>query len=456
MKDCFNRDVHDESQVRSGSAARTRTRYRYRELAFLRPVLATRDSWSSTLQPVPGAVLHQSALDPSQPSDSQEASCRSATQTTGDQEAGLSGLPLSQVSATGFAGTSHQRQRASDRNVMPEFLHLSSAFQNGLKALAHRVESGFALMKRGFNHMDHRFHSVDSRLDRLEADLNRPAHHFFCKIERAMAEHLSPDLQLTVMQACNNAFLQAMQQSQYGQQSVVAFPPLPPLTSFTSLPTSAAYHCTATCIPSQARHHYTTPSQSAAGYSTDTTMASGAPVWTNTATTTPAWSTGTTTPAWHTGAENTPDWSTSTETTPAAWSTATTPPARSTATSHPPMRTATAPPDRSTATAPPDMQNRSHGDTITCFSTQAMTSQVFAREGTTTGRAVSNEGNHLCQNMVSIHIQLFRGIAPHQCGVGNWLVGAMPSKKTMKRRMNELMEINIRHCGDTITCFSTQ
>ncbi|XP_073401155.1 uncharacterized protein [Dendrobates tinctorius] len=88
MKDRFNRDVRDEGQVHSGSAARTRTKYRYhRELAFLRLVLATRATWRSTLQPVPGVVLHRTTSDPSQPSDSQEASCRSATQTTGDQEA---------------------------------------------------------------------------------------------------------------------------------------------------------------------------------------------------------------------------------------------------------------------------------------------------------------------------------------------------------------------------------
>ncbi|XP_073416859.1 uncharacterized protein [Dendrobates tinctorius] len=359
MKDRFNRDVRDEGQVRSGLAARTRRKYRYyRELAFLRPVLARRATWSSTLQPVSGAVLHRMTLDPSQPSDRQEAACRSATQTSGDQEAGMSGLPLSQGSTTGFAGTSRQRQRALDRNVMPEFMHLGMAFQNSLKVLSDRVESGFTLMERGFSNIDHRFHSVDSRLDGLQVDLNRPVHHFFNKTERAKAEHFSPDQQLNVMQACNTAYLQAMQQNQYVQQSVVSFPTLPLLTIFTTVPTSAAYHCMATCIPSQAGHHYTTTSQSAVGHSTTTTMASTAPVWSiTTATRPPAWSTAP--PSWSTAtysparstttATGPPTWSTA----PPSWSTTTYSPARSTATTSDPARsTATTSPPRSTATTP--------------------------------------------------------------------------------------------------------
>ncbi|XP_073425178.1 uncharacterized protein [Dendrobates tinctorius] len=274
MKDRFIPDDRAEGQVRSGSAARRRRKYRYyRELAFLRPVLASRayvfflfcyyyvffsstgdasckymilmfslsfhSTWSSTLQPVPGAVLHRSTSDPSQPSDSQEASCRSATQTAGDQEAGPSGVPLSQVSVTGYAGTTRQRQRASDRPIMPEFMLLSEAFKGSIKVLSARMESCFSLMERGFNHMEHHFHSVDQRLDRLEADLNRLVHHFFSKIEQGIAEHLSPEQQLSVLQACNTAYLQAMQQNRYVQQSVVSFPTVPLLTRFTTLLTSA-------------------------------------------------------------------------------------------------------------------------------------------------------------------------------------------------------------------------
>ncbi|XP_073427381.1 uncharacterized protein [Dendrobates tinctorius] len=330
IKDRFNSDVRAEGQVRSGSASRTRTRYRhYHTLQFLRPVLATRSTWSSTLQPGPGAVLPRTSSDPSQPSDSQEAPCRSATHTAGDQEAGPSGVPLSQVSATGYAGTTRQRQRALDRNVLPEFMHLSEAFNSSLKSLSDRVESGFALMERGFNHFEHRFNSVEQRLDRLEADLNRPAHHFFSKIEKGMVEHLSPEQQLNVLQACNNAFLQAMQHNRYGQQSVVSFPPVPPLTRFTSLPTCAAYHCTDTSIQSQDTHRYTTTSLSAAGHFTDTTMASAAPVWSTTATPMHAWSSATTRQTWNSPASTTTCSSPAT-TTPQTWTitAATSPPAR--------------------------------------------------------------------------------------------------------------------------------
>ncbi|XP_073424221.1 uncharacterized protein [Dendrobates tinctorius] len=330
IKDRFNSDVRAEGQVRSGSASRTRTRYRhYHALQFLRPVLATRSTWSSTLQPGPGAVLPRTSSDPSQPSDSQEAPCRSATHTAGDQEAGPSGVPLSQVSATGYAGTTRQRQRALDRNVLPKFMHLSEAFNSSLKSLSYRVESGFALMERGFNHFEHRFNSVEQRLDRLEADLNRPAHHFFSKIEKGMAEHLSPEQQLNVLQACNNAFLQAMQHNRYGQQSVVSFPPVPPLTRFTSLPTCAAYHCTDTSIQSQDTHRYTTTSLSAAGHFTDTTMASATPVWSTTATPMHAWSSATTRQTWNSPAATTTCSSPAT-TIPQTWTitAATSPPAR--------------------------------------------------------------------------------------------------------------------------------
>ncbi|XP_073399320.1 uncharacterized protein [Dendrobates tinctorius] len=186
IKDRFNTDVRAEGHVHSGSVARTRTKYR---------------TWSSTLQPGPGAVLHRTTSDLSQPSNSQEAPCTSATRTAAEKEAGQSGVSLSQVSATGYAGTTRQWQRALARNVLPKFMHLSEAFNASLKSLSDRVESGFSLMERGFNHMEHRFHSVEQRLDRLEANLI-----FFSKIEKGMAEHLSPEQQQSVLQACNNAF----------------------------------------------------------------------------------------------------------------------------------------------------------------------------------------------------------------------------------------------------------
>ncbi|XP_077155326.1 uncharacterized protein LOC143817725 [Ranitomeya variabilis] len=117
MKDRFNKDLRQESRVPIGSGARIRKYKYHRVLAFLRPILNQRTTWSSTVGPGSGAVLHQTATDPSQPSSSAAAS-GPATQT-GDQEAGPSGLPLSQSSATApfFWGSSRQRQRALDRSM---------------------------------------------------------------------------------------------------------------------------------------------------------------------------------------------------------------------------------------------------------------------------------------------------------------------------------------------------
>ncbi|XP_073405917.1 uncharacterized protein [Dendrobates tinctorius] len=155
------------------------------------------------------------------------------------------------------------------------FLHLSSIFPDGLKAMGDRLDNGFNLMKTLIKDVNRSLHQVT-------ADLQRPAHHFFNQIERGMLEHLTPDLQLNVMQACNAAYMQAMQQSRYFQQSKVAFPPVPSLTCLTSMPCSAAYHCMATTIPSPAGHHYSaTTMLSSVGQPTATTMPSAAPAWTS-------------------------------------------------------------------------------------------------------------------------------------------------------------------------------
>ncbi|XP_077120483.1 uncharacterized protein LOC143775797 [Ranitomeya variabilis] len=232
-----------------------------------------RSTWSSTVGPGSGAVLHQSATDPSQPSSSAAAS-GPATQP-GDQEAGPSGVPLPQSSASSqfFISSSRQRQRAADRSLMPEFLHLSSVFHEGLKAMGDRLDTAIS-------HMSTRIQEVTTALAQVKADLQRPAHHFFNQIEQGMLEHLSPELQITVMQACNAAYVQAMQQSRYFQQTVGAFPTVPTLSRFTSMPTSAAYHCTATSIPNTAGPYYsTTTMPSAVGQPTATTMTTAAPAW---------------------------------------------------------------------------------------------------------------------------------------------------------------------------------
>ncbi|XP_077131648.1 uncharacterized protein LOC143786256 [Ranitomeya variabilis] len=98
MKDRCNKDLRQESRVPSGSGARIRKYKYHRVLAFLRPVLAQRTTWSTTVGPGSGAVLHQTATDPSQPSSSAAAS--GPATLTGDQEADPSGVPLSQSSAT--------------------------------------------------------------------------------------------------------------------------------------------------------------------------------------------------------------------------------------------------------------------------------------------------------------------------------------------------------------------
>ncbi|XP_077148714.1 uncharacterized protein LOC143809542 [Ranitomeya variabilis] len=221
MTDRFNKDLCQESRVPSGSGARIRKYKYHRVLAFLRPVLVQRTTWSTTVGPGSGAVLHQTATDPSQPSSSAAAS--GPATLTGDQEAGPSGVPLSQSSATASFFLGSSRQRASDRSLMPEFLHLSSVFHERLKALGDRMDISLS-------HMNTRIQEDTKSLDQVKADLQRPAHHFFNQIEQGMSEHLTPDLQLSVMQACNAAYMQAMQQSRYFQQTVAAYPPVPSLS----------------------------------------------------------------------------------------------------------------------------------------------------------------------------------------------------------------------------------
>ncbi|XP_077113059.1 uncharacterized protein LOC143768251 [Ranitomeya variabilis] len=135
MKYRFNKDLCQESRVPSGSGARIRLYKYHRVLAFLRPVLAQRTTYSTTVGPSSGAVLHPTATDPSHPSSSAAASGPSTL--TGDQGAGPSGLPLSQSSSTDpfLGGSSRQRQRASYRSLMPELLHLSSVLHEAIKAL---------------------------------------------------------------------------------------------------------------------------------------------------------------------------------------------------------------------------------------------------------------------------------------------------------------------------------
>ncbi|XP_077155229.1 uncharacterized protein LOC143817623 [Ranitomeya variabilis] len=164
MKDRFNKGIRAaEEQARSGAAASKSVPYKYnRALQFLRPILGRRQTHSSTLERArpAGADLHESPSDPSQPSHSDSR----LAPPSGEPAAGPSGVPLPEASGAPSFGNSRQRQRASDRPAMPEFMHLSTVFQNCFKALNDK--------------MDTRLSNIERRLENLEAELSNPAKHF--------------------------------------------------------------------------------------------------------------------------------------------------------------------------------------------------------------------------------------------------------------------------------------
>ncbi|XP_069601912.1 uncharacterized protein [Ranitomeya imitator] len=225
MKDRFNKDMREEIKVRSGAAPKL-PKYKYhRMLAFLRPALAHRPTWSSTTEPGSSSVAvarQRPATERSQSSTSNAVTGQASQ--AGEQAASPSGFPLSQPSSTAFVGTSRQRQRAWERSVMPEFIHLSSVFQDGMKVTGDRIDSVFTQVNTLLQ-------DVHRQLDRLKADLQRPAQHFLSAIERGVSENLTPELQLNVMLACQAAYSQALQQSRsyhpqagYYQQANIYFP----------------------------------------------------------------------------------------------------------------------------------------------------------------------------------------------------------------------------------------
>ncbi|XP_077136756.1 uncharacterized protein LOC143793567 [Ranitomeya variabilis] len=173
IKDRFNKDMREEIKVQSCAAPKL-SKYKYhRMLAFLRPALAHRTTCSSTTEPGSSSVaaaLHRPATERSQSSTSNAATGQASQ--AGEQAACPSGFPLSQPSSTAFVGTSRQRQRAWERSVMPEFIHLSSVFQDGMKVIGDRIDSGFTQVNTLLQ-------DVHRHLDRLKADLRRPVHHFF-------------------------------------------------------------------------------------------------------------------------------------------------------------------------------------------------------------------------------------------------------------------------------------
>ncbi|XP_077121683.1 uncharacterized protein LOC143776316 isoform X2 [Ranitomeya variabilis] len=239
MKDRFNKGLRaEEEQSRSGAAAAKSMPYKYkRALQFLRPVLGRRQTHSSTLERArpSEAELHASPSDPSQPShcDSRLAP------PSGEPAAGPSGVSLPEASGAPLFGNSRQHQRALDRPAMPEFLHLSTVFQNCFKALS--------------DEMDTRLFNIDRRLENLESELSSPAKHFLSTIGKGMVEHLTPELQISVMQSCNNAYVRALQQARVMQSATL--PVVPSLASMTPTPAAEPLQPPHPGPSAERRHH---------------------------------------------------------------------------------------------------------------------------------------------------------------------------------------------------------
>ncbi|XP_069600766.1 uncharacterized protein [Ranitomeya imitator] len=243
MKDRFKRGLKKEGQARSGAAASRTSVYKYnRILQFLRPVLESRETHSSTREPVrpSGAVLCEAPSQASQPSHSES---RSAPPQSGEPAAGPSDVPLAEASVAPSFGSSRQRQRASDRAPMPEFLHLSTVFQNGFKALCDKMSN------------------IERRLENIETDLARPAKHFFTALHNGMVEHLTPELQISVMQGCNNLYVTALQQARV-MQSATNAPTVPSLAAMTPTPAAEHHHRGPRDEGHRHRHHRTEPQRS--------------------------------------------------------------------------------------------------------------------------------------------------------------------------------------------------
>ncbi|XP_069620015.1 uncharacterized protein [Ranitomeya imitator] len=243
MKDRFNKVLRQEEKVRSGAAAGRSIRYKYsRALQFMRPILAHRQTHSSTLEPdrPSGAGLHESPSDPSQPSHSESR----LDPLSGEPAAGPSCVPLTEASVAPSFGYSRQRQRASDRPLMPEYFHLGTVFQTCFKVLGDRMETGLA--------------TIDRRLDSMESELSRTAKHFFSAIAKGMVEHLTPELQISVMQACNNAYVSALQQARI-MQSATALPVVPSLATMTPTPAAQPLHRGPRAEGRHHRHYHDDP-----------------------------------------------------------------------------------------------------------------------------------------------------------------------------------------------------
>ncbi|KAM4023922.1 uncharacterized protein ACNLHF_024882 [Anomaloglossus baeobatrachus] len=227
IRDRFKKELNLEMQAPSGSGGR-RSKYRYfRTLSFLQTTMHRLQHSGACIKPVrsdPSTVRHwehRHRPHPSEPSLSSDTSvpstCAGASGETSLPEAAGDEIafPLPHPSDTAALsrtplGSGRQRHRGQERSSAPEFLHLNAAFQNTIKLLAEQTSAGLSLMKTS---MEKNTHELCTRLDRLHLDASKLPNHCFFQAVLERMEKLSPDQQMHVMQATQQALVQVSSQS---------------------------------------------------------------------------------------------------------------------------------------------------------------------------------------------------------------------------------------------------
>ncbi|KAM4035024.1 uncharacterized protein ACNLHF_021726 isoform 2-T2 [Anomaloglossus baeobatrachus] len=273
IRDRYKRDFNNDMKAPSGSAGRRQRYIYYNALSFLRPTLAIRSTPGSISQPsaeilpvaaskatttrppeaMPTAGLsgNSSSSESSQPHAAAGESCQAAD----IQPEGPSvGFPLSLASDVAHTARPDflsvcQRQEPLDRNFLPEFVHMSSVFQDSLKYLNEKMAAGFAEVKRSFSEVQRGFREIHNRLDKLKADASKSVNHlFFLTVLRQM-ENLPSDSQLNIMHACQQSLSHEIKQHPPTQPYQTPAPPYPQPSQPCQAP---AQPCQAPAQPCQA------------------------------------------------------------------------------------------------------------------------------------------------------------------------------------------------------------